>query len=189
VCLPLFQARVRIKVEWEPNLSRSGKLKITRHHSDYLETLVIKGDSLVDDLRVAAKPFLPQSITQHGNLISSGPFVFDQEGAAQRGLNAECLEEIAGHTCAGQTLRFAAAGKIGGDRHRDHRCKLFERAVLITVVKIVEGRNTRAVAAVPNVAPGPNQTIGLRKRQRADEHRVNQTKDRCVCTDPQRQSY
>src|SRR5262249_6019880 len=56
-------------------------------------------------------------------------------------------------------------------------------AVLLTVIKIVQRRNTGPVAPITNVAPAPDQAIGLAKRQRTDQHRINQTEDRRVDTD------
>src|SRR6185436_10545005 len=160
--------RRSIKVQRQPKLSRGWKLKITRHYSDYFVGFFIERDSLVDDAGVAGKTFLPEAVADHDNLIASGGFVFKQEGPAQGGLHAESLEEVSGHGGSGQTLRLAAAGQVRGSRHRDHRGKLFEGAVLITEVKIVERGNTRAVAAVANVPPAPNQTIRFGKRQRPD---------------------
>src|SRR4030095_12422279 len=136
---------------------------------------------------IAAKTFLPEAVTQHRDLIEAGAFVLELKSTAELRLYSQSTEVIAGHSGYGQTLRLTLTSQVQGQRHREGRGELFESGVLLAKVEKVERRDAGAIAAVANVPPHPDESIRFGKRQRAQEHCVDQTKDRSVRADSQRQ--
>src|SRR5262245_33308229 len=72
----------------------SQKLKGERHDANDGEPLAVEQDLLPDDIRIAAKAPLPQSMTQDHGLPPPGPIFLWNERAPQDRLNAQQRKEV-----------------------------------------------------------------------------------------------
>src|SRR5262249_30647011 len=84
--------------------------KARRHDADDFKVLVVQLYFVSDELRVAAKVTLPEVVSDHGNVVAAGLFVFTRDDAADERIDIQGLEEITGGTSA---LNSDGAGYAG----------------------------------------------------------------------------
>src|SRR5262245_18592835 len=70
------------------------KVEVRRHHADDCETLPIEPESLIDDVRISAKPTLPDGVLQDHHLFASQLVFIRGEGPAVHRFRAKRVEEI-----------------------------------------------------------------------------------------------
>src|SRR6266511_3769236 len=64
--------------------SQPERFEFTRQHADNRKALLVKAQRLPDDLRITAKAFLPEGVTEHDNLVTPRLILFVQKGTPQR---------------------------------------------------------------------------------------------------------
>src|SRR5262249_16911639 len=74
----LFHTR-SIEVHWNPELCCSWEGELPGHHTQHQMRSPIKRDRFVDDVWIATKATLPQSVTQYCDLIIAGLFIVENE--------------------------------------------------------------------------------------------------------------
>src|SRR5687767_14582047 len=70
------------------------KIKIRGHHADYRVALTIERDGLIYDCRIAAKPPLPQAVTQDHDIITPRLIFFERKFPTNQRPHAEHLTKI-----------------------------------------------------------------------------------------------
>ena len=137
MCFALFHFRCDVEGERNPQLRGLRQCHTSCQHTNNVEGLTVQDDLLVNDLRIAAKTFLPQRVTEDRDLVVTSLFVVECECAAENRDDLECLKVISGDRRCLETFRIAAARQCYRNRHHVSRCKLFERLVLISIVEKV----------------------------------------------------
>src|SRR5215470_15220026 len=85
------------KPHWSPQLClASPETKGRRHHADHRIAPATERDRLVYDFRIAAKPPLPQSVTENHYVAAAGLVFFREKVAAQFRLYAEHRQKSLG---------------------------------------------------------------------------------------------
>src|SRR6185436_10567440 len=93
------------------------------------------------------------------------------------------LKEIARHRPGFEPFRFAGAGEVKISWNTEGSGELLEGHVLRAIIQIIDRRYADAIAAAPDVSPRPDQSVGLGKRQRLDQHGVDYAEDRHIGAD------
>src|SRR5262249_54000595 len=89
------------KPHWPPQLCLTPpETKGRRHHADHRMPPATEGDRLVYDFRTAAKPPLPQSVTENHYVATAGLVFFREKVAAQFRLYAEHRQKTLGDALA-----------------------------------------------------------------------------------------
>ena len=120
---------------------------------------------------------LPESFAHDRDLVISAHIFFRQKRAATQRLHAEHREQTRGDLRARDAFRLALSDQIevvvavGGD--------VFKRRALLFPGEILVTREPRHSTFAGPFADR-NQSFGIAKRQRAQQHRVDQTEDRGV---------
>src|SRR5262245_18120609 len=104
-----------------------------RRYANQGMTATIERDRLADDLRIAAKTPLPQSLADDRHLRCARSFFLRQKRAALNQPDAQSLEEICRHRTADNALRLASASQV--ERVEHHRRQLFKASALRAVIE------------------------------------------------------
>src|SRR5258708_4748464 len=105
------------------------------HYADYRVALTVECDPLVHDLLIAAKPSLPQSVTQNYHVVMTGLIFFREKVAAQFGLGAEHRKEAIADRQTAQPFRIAGADQV--ERNGSESNQTLEHGVLLLPVNEV----------------------------------------------------
>ena len=121
--------------------------------------------------RVASERRFPQCVTQDEHAVAAGNVFAGPQPSADLGSGAECFDQPGGYERSGQAGRFAFAG----ERER----------VSLRVGRSVERANLfthRRKAAIRIRARDAHEPIRRRIRKARQQHAVDETEDRRVCT-------
>ena len=157
-----------------------------RHHPDDFVDVFVDAQLAAEDLRIPAEAAPPQRITDHRHGRDARDFVAHRERAAQRRPDAEQVEVIGARQQHLDALRAIGAGEVGG--HRPDAGDRLERTRPPRVV--LELRLRKADVAQIQcrvVRADPYQRAGVRKRQRLQQHAVDDGVDRGRGRKPDRQ--
>src|SRR5215216_1552639 len=102
----------RIKCEWNPELSKGGKLESRRHNANHSITLTIELNRLIDQGWIAAKLALPQTMAQQNDMIGPDLFFFREKAPSQRGHHVQGRNQVGGDLCGCDSLWLATASKV-----------------------------------------------------------------------------
>src|SRR6185369_12464746 len=94
-----------------PVVDRSGIQKLGRQNADDGVVHSVERDVAADNSGVAAKPALPELVTQHRDASVRLVF-FWREGSSKQRCATECLKQIRGRALAFEAYRFIVAGKV-----------------------------------------------------------------------------
>src|SRR5215467_9372407 len=181
--LALPQSRVRIEAHRRPELGALWKFETRRRHAYHFVIFPIERQCLAGDGRIAAEAPPPQLLTEHDYTLAAQLFVLRQERAAERRVNAQRLKEITRHRPGFEPFRFAGASEVKISWNTEGSGELLEGRVLRAIIQIIDRRYADAIAAAPDVSPRPDQSVGLGKRQRLDQHGVDYAEDRHIGAD------
>ena len=159
-------------------------MKPWRHHADDREPPRIERDGAARDVPCRRELRPPNRITDQGD-VCAGALVVAAEVAAERRLHAECGEDVRRHDGTRDVERAATVHEsepgfpIGG--------QMLERARGRSPVKEIgprrrAGRAGSGRRAEVDAGDG-GEALGRRKRQRPQQHRVNDAEHRAVRTD------
>ena len=85
---------LRIERERRPDLRAVGKREARRRHADDLVRLAVDDDAASDDRRVAVEAPLPNAVADDDDVMAAERLVVAHEAAAERGADAERVEEV-----------------------------------------------------------------------------------------------
>lgn len=140
----------------------------------------LDGDRLADNARIASEPASPETMAEDHDLADARSILATRERAAVDRLYPEHAEEIARRQDRADADRTATAG----ERPRVvviHR----ERLQAVLAIAIVEElRGSERVGAELTVLE-TNQAVGLRERQRAEDHAVDDREHRRGRSNPE----
>src|SRR5262249_3623130 len=163
------------------------EIQAGRHYTYDIETLSIKVDCAPNHVRIGSKMGPPEGIAEQRDTLDAGAFFIGKECAPQRSLHAQHREKVGRHADTAHPFgRFAARIVKSLVLERAHA---LERVTLCAPVKQVSDRQWRAISsrrlwpAVPHHYQAPR----IFERQRFEEHSIDNTEDRRVRTDAQRQ--
>jgi hypothetical protein len=137
-------------------------VEVRRHDADDRVWLAVELDAATDHVRVGIEPAAPQLVGEYRHARCAGTRVAWFNGAAERRTPAQCLEDVVGHSSAGDFDRLAALrdqahhppGRDGGDLIEAARAVSPERDLLVRYEV---------------VGPERDQPIRLGERQRAKQ--------------------
>ena len=156
-----------------------------RHDADDLVRPIVEPHRLSDDLRVAAETPAPQAVTQDDDGPSIGRVFLGQEPSARGQSQAEHRLKALRHARDDDAFRFAIACEVlAVQPHRRNVRKDVARVPQIVVARRGD-RGPRHVGRVP--VPHDDESIGMRKWQRGEQHAANDREDRGVGANPERQ--
>jgi hypothetical protein len=162
------------------------RLEGRRHHADDREWPIVHRDHTSDGRRIAAEPAAPEAVAQDRRLPGGGRVFGGGEVTPDRRLHAERPEEVPGHAHPADPFRFA----VGQQRRTpgaDER-HVFERMAAVAPVEERQVTDVAGRAGRPPLADR-DEAIGIRVRQRTEQHRVEDAEDRRVRADAERQGH
>src|SRR4051812_11068546 len=86
-------------------------MKIRRQNANDSVRPRAKRDRPPDNIRVAGKTFLPQGVSEDGDVILSVHLLFRRKEAAEQRLHLHHIEETIAHLRAEDSLRLARTGQ------------------------------------------------------------------------------
>ena len=167
----------------------AGKSSAARHHADDRHGIAVEAHDAADGGGVAVEAALPGAVREDDHLLDGGLLVGAGEGAAERGREAEGLEEAGGHHRAGELAGVAIEVPVAGHAAADeHGGEVLEGAAAVAEVAEVGGGDGGAAVAARRAAGGPDEAAGVAVRERVQEDRVDDGEDRGVRADAERES-
>ena len=161
------------------------KLHAGRSHSDHGEQQAVDVDGAAEDPLVACEAVLPQGVTEHGN-VGSRHLLFSEEAAPEFRLHAEHREQVPGGDHARDLDRRLRIGE--SEALVAIRDEVLEDPVLLAEVEEVGIGELRGVRAAPTIhGTERHDTVGVGKRQRAQDDRIDDRKDGGGGADSERQ--
>ena len=160
-----------------------GKPEVGRHHAHDDVRRVVEEELAAEDVRVAAEAPPPETVGDHDRFLGAGPAVRLGQDPAERRPDTKDLEEVGRRQGAVEPLRIALAGQIHGSVGVGGHA--LERAARALPVAVVGGRELRPPVAVEDVVlPEVDESVPLGKRERADEHVIQNRIARRRRSDP-----
>jgi hypothetical protein len=161
-------------------------LTLGRDYSDHLVRLAVEVNRRPDDLRVGAKPSLPNSPTQHRDVTPAALVFLRNEPPTQQRRSRQHFEEPGGHHRSPNAFRTVSAGQVEAPiREESHVSKdlglvsppqvvgISDRALLDVLGRVGQDRD--------------HEFIGSMVGKRPKQHTVHYTEDRGVGADAQGQ--
>jgi hypothetical protein len=139
------------------------QLEPLRKHSDYDVRLAIEDNGLPNNTLRAAKPALPQPITQQRHGRRCRLVVNGTDRPAGNRVDTKHVQQVSADHLAGNLLRLASPGQR--HRHDTSGSELFERRALRLPVLIVQPRGGEH-GKVRCPLRDDHQAIGVRERKR-----------------------
>ena len=178
--------------DWSPQLGGAEwKPKIGWHDPDHREATAIKGQRLIEYVRVAAESALPQPVTQDHNRICAWFVFVVGEDAASRSVHSHARKHISRDLRTDEALGLAISSQVETLAAID--ADVFERAVLLAPVDEVRIRDRhpfqlRAAFTQDDQALGIG--VGKRAKQQGARVRARHTdaEDRRIGSDAKSQS-
>ncbi len=162
------------------------KYKAGRHHADYFIRLVGHDDLASQDVPVAAKTALPNSVAEDDHL-GVRPFVVVVEHAADLRLRSQNVPEVRRDSVTLYRFGRSIAGQVVNNPA--HRGDAREYRVLLAPIQPVgRGRSILRKSLEARILPNHHDAIRLIVRQLAKQHGIDDREDGGVCPNSQRQS-
>ncbi len=165
----------------------NGRPHVRRQHSDALIDLVIHRQAASDNVRVAAELPLPETISDHRNVVARGALaVFGPKQPAHFSLGTEQRKKIRCYTGAWKLDWFSGTGERSGAIFEE--AHVLEGPVLIPPIEEIGSRGAFPLDVQPRIRfPNEHQALGMRIRQRTKENRVHHAEDGGVGADSESQ--
>ncbi len=177
-------------VRVHPNADRCIELgvlvrhKLGRHHSDDLEGLCVESDGPTHRAGLPSETPLPKAVTQDYNRLSALLVFVWAKVASEERLHAQRAKKVRRDCAAAQVFRLAYTGQI--EIPRLERRHLLEDVVLLLPIKVVwVGHGHVRLARIGFVQY--HQPAGIVKGQRLEQNGFDDTKNRRVGANTQRQ--
>jgi hypothetical protein len=160
----------------EVDVARGHEIKIARHDANDFMSRIVQDHGAADGLRRRAETPLPQPVADHHEAGSLGVLRLRKDTPMQR-LGAQHIPEIAGDLARRQFLRLAVVGKnrvgrLGGGDVRE------DRVVLPPLMPFGRrGKELPRAGLTRVVVPDHDEPVGVGKRERTDEHRIDGAED------------
>ena len=160
--------------------------KIGRHHADNRRRLLVESDPASDDVAVATESSLPESITDHSDARLSFAVVFSDKRSTEGSIGSEYRENIGGGILSRYLLRFTIVREVESaiEEHR-HIGKYL--VLLFPVCEITEIDHVLIGSAALSLLPHHHDLFGIGIGKRAQQDCVDDTKDRSVGADAERE--
>ena len=180
--------RVRIELERHPQLRRLsdfGQVERGTDDADDFVWIAAELNRLPDDVGIAPEPARPQPVAEHGDAGTSRQIFLARKRSTLEQRRAKQLEVVRAHLSGPKLLGDGAAGvvddvrPIGGRVLNDRR--------LLPPVRELRRRRDRTALSLPIRAHEEHDVVGLRERQRLQQHRAHDREDRGIGTDAKRQ--
>ena len=175
-------------VDVEVLLALRGIVRTGREHADDLRLLDGEIERLADHVRIAAEDPPPVRVGEHGDRRRALRVIRLHQHPSILRMRAEHLEEVRRHQSAGGAMRLAAAEHVEGPVAELN--ELIDRLRLAAIIGDLREREARVLDAGGGLhLPQVHDAIGVRIRQRPQQHAVDDAEDRGVRADaePQRQ--
>src|SRR5688500_17577720 len=165
------------------------KLESRRHDADNRALPGADRGLFAEDLRVGGEPRLPQLMAENDYELISDRVLFGQEGATHERLHAQRSKERLADKLGLDLFRFAGPAReidalICYCRH------VFERsALLLPIEKVCRGYDILEPGGFSE-SPLPNHddALGIRIRERTEQHAIDHTEDGGIRADAERES-
>jgi hypothetical protein len=150
-----------------------------RHDADDAKRAIVEEHRSPEDRRIGAEALLPEAVAEHGDVAAFRHVVIGPDRAADQRRDAHDVEEPAGDARGVQLRRVAAAGQVHGaagvgvGRHRGER-----RRPLGPDRELVRADRVAIDAGLGTPLPDGDEPVGVRVRQRAQQHRVGDAEHR-----------
>src|SRR6266513_3034075 len=180
----------RIDRERRPNLELAGwKLKLRPHHSDDRVRSRVETDRFTDNARIARESPLPQSVAQEDNPILPGLGLIVRETPAQSGPHPKYRQEVCRDARPLKPLGIAVSRQIVIRRRKLPQDRnVLENSVLGQQIPVIcRGHWASRIAKERRSRPDGHESLRIRKRQRPQDDCVNDTENRRVRPDAERE--
>src|SRR5207245_7028352 len=125
------------------HLRPAREIETRTHHTNDRVALMVNGNELTDDIRVAAKAPLPQVVADDGNFVFSRLFFIGGKDSSEHRLRSQQRKEVRSSLHAADAFGIALLGKI---REPGSKCSdLLERLPLAAPIKKVRRRGRQFV--------------------------------------------
>ena len=158
-----------------------------RHHTDHFDARPVEIDDAPNHARIGAEPGTPQAVAQHGHRRGARPVFLGGERTAEAGRCPHHVEERRGNARRRHALRILRTREarllVAVHRHA------LERPALLRVQEVERVRHRQLVELRKRRrgVTEDHEPFGIRERQRAQQHRVDDREDGDVGADPNRQ--
>ena len=181
--------RVPIELERDPDLRRRPAPPVfdvegRAEDADHGIRLVAERDRASHDGRIAAEPPRPQAVAEHGNGAAPRTILLLRKRAPPKDGRTEQPEELGADASAAKLLDAVAAGVI--EHVVVERRGLLDDARLLAPMRELRGGRGGAGSLRRRVHE-EHHAIRLGRRQRLQQHRVQDREDGRVRADPERQ--
>ena len=141
---------------------------------------------MTDDVRIRAEPARPESVRENDGAFTAGQAIGFGERPADRRRHAHRLEELGRDAQSAELRRVAVARqRHAGPEYPRHPIERSAGAPPIQEIGIGADVLVESLARV--VGPQHHQPVGLRKRERPQQHRVHHRENRRVGADAERE--
>ena len=177
----------RRQAQRDPDLGLAvRKVEALRHDTDDGMVDIIEPDQTAENVRVTIVTRLPPGVAQHGDRLSSRRFLVLGEHPAKQRCRAQQREERGRHRGAPNPDRLGVI-QVGERAVTVPGNLVYGLRVLAPCLQRGARHERRHFAAAKQRAlfPHPNQTVGIRVRQRTQQRGVDHTKHGCRGPDTQ----
>src|SRR6266849_3295546 len=181
-------AQFVINGPWPPQFRRMAGLRILsdvpfdigRQYTDDGVFRGVENYLTANNVRVAAKPALPQTSADDDYVIPSRLAIFRCERAAPHGIHTQDGKQIVGACLRGNLFRLAIAGEIAASIGK--RSEAFKDFVLVLPIKEVGGTDRILLGALV-LLPQDHQAVGIAIWERTKQHCIDDAEDCRVGSD------
>jgi len=165
---------------------RLGERKAVGHDADDAPGLAAQLDRLLEHVVTPAETALPHAVRQYDDEVVAGLVLGGREQAAERGPDAEHVEQVGRRVRADQALGLAPARERGSPAV-EHG-KGVERRAAVAVILDVQVRVPVLVEVDSRVGhPDHRDPVGVRVRQRPQQHAAGHAEHGRAGADAERQ--
>src|SRR5256714_8205865 len=170
----------------EPNVDRARGKHLRWHHAHDRVGLVAKVDGFAEHVRIAVENALPEFVADHRNHRAADAIFFLGEDAPDLRLEADDFKKVSGDECARDLFRRAAfqSAQVIGFPARDR--DIFENRVVPFPIDVIRIRH-RDLRLIRVRLGQDDNAVAVRIRERLEQDRIDDTEDRRVRPDAERQ--
>ncbi len=195
---PVIAARLRdlldVECERQPELCRLRRIlpvvgrqpESRRHDRDDGPRGAVDLNGAVQDAWITGIPRLPQPVAQNGDVVMARPVFERGERPTEKRRRAEDIEGVGRDRTGADTNGIAVAGQVGGARIPQAHAR--KRSDVPRVVEPFGAGQPRLIEPDP-AAVDQHALLGLRVRQRLQQHGVHHGEDGADGADAERQGH
>ena len=163
-----------------------GQTEVRGHHPDDPVGFAVDADVAPDERAIAAVAGLPQAVGQDHEVVGIRPGLVLGESPAEKRLALQGREERRRHHERAHLLRLTAVRQIRAAAGEERR--ILDGRRLCLAIDVVGDGNAGLWQPHQRIhVPDEDQPFGVRIRERAQQHLVEQAENGGVCADAQRQ--